>query len=51
MALGGPLQRFAIVASTYALQTLGMPALAEGNIILLPGMSGLAWPRRAMASG
>ena len=35
VALAGPLQRLATVASTYALQILGMPALAEGNVILL----------------
>jgi exosortase len=34
-ALGLPLQRMATVASTYALQTFGLPALAEGNIIIL----------------
>jgi exosortase len=33
--LGGTLQRVATVTSTYALQTLGVPAVAEGNIILL----------------
>jgi exosortase len=36
-ALGQPLQNLATVSSTYALQTLGMSALAEGNIILLSG--------------
>ena len=35
MALGYPLQRVATVSSNYALQTMGMPAVAEGNIILL----------------
>lgn len=30
-----PLQRISTIASTYALQTLGYPALAEGNVILL----------------
>jgi exosortase len=35
IALSLPLQRLATVVSTYALQTLGLPALAEGNIILL----------------
>ncbi len=35
VALAHPLQRMATWASTYALQTLGLPALAEGNIILL----------------
>ena len=34
-AMGYPLQRAATMASTYALQTLGLPALAEGNIILI----------------
>jgi len=33
--LGGTLQRIAIVISTYALQTLGVPAVSEGNVILL----------------
>jgi exosortase len=32
-ALGVPLRRFATLASTYALETLGYPALAEGNVI------------------
>jgi exosortase len=34
-ALAQPLQRLATEASTFALQTLGLPALAEGNTILL----------------
>jgi exosortase len=34
-ALSQPLRRFATQASTYALQTLGFPALAEGNVIVL----------------
>jgi exosortase len=33
--LGGALQGVATAASTYALQTLGVPAVAEGNVILL----------------
>jgi exosortase len=33
--LGGALQAAATAASTYALQTFGVPALAEGNVILL----------------
>jgi exosortase len=33
MALAQPLRRLATLASTYALQTMGYPALAEGNII------------------
>jgi exosortase len=33
--LGGTLQRVATVTSTYALQTLGVPAVSEGNIIML----------------
>jgi exosortase len=32
-ALGYPLQRLATLASTYVLQTLGFPAVAEGNIV------------------
>ena len=35
MMLGGTLQRVATLTSTYALQTLGVPAVAEGNVILL----------------
>lgn len=35
VALAQPLQRFATVASTYAIQTLGLPAVAEGNIIVI----------------
>jgi exosortase len=35
VAAAGPLQRFATVASCYALQTLGLPAVPEGNVILL----------------
>jgi exosortase len=35
IALAHPLQRFATHASTYALQTLGLPAVAEGNVILV----------------
>ena len=30
-----PLQRIATVSSTYVLQTIGLPALAEGNVIVL----------------
>lgn len=37
-ALGQPLQRIATAASTYVLQTLGLPATAEGNVILLGDM-------------
>lgn len=33
--LGGTLQRVATLASTYALQTLGVPAVSEGKVILL----------------
>ena len=33
--LGGALQQVATAASTYALQTLGVPAVSEGNVILL----------------
>lgn len=35
VALAYPLRRIATVTSTYALQTLGCPALAEGNIIFI----------------
>jgi exosortase len=34
-ALSEPLQRLATVSSTFVMQTLGLPALAEGNVILL----------------
>ena len=34
-ALGGPLQRIATQASTYLIQAVGVPAVADGNIILL----------------
>lgn len=34
-ALGGSLQSVATAASTYLLQTAGVPAIAEGNVILL----------------
>jgi exosortase len=33
--LGGTLQSIATAASTYALQTVGVPAVSEGNVILL----------------
>jgi exosortase len=33
--LARPLQRIATVAATYALQTLGRPALSEGNVIIV----------------
>jgi exosortase len=35
VALAEPLQRFATLASCFALQTLGLPAVAEGKVILL----------------
>jgi exosortase len=35
VAMAGPLQNFATIVSTFALQTLGFPALAEGNVIRL----------------
>lgn len=35
VALARPLQRLATAASTYLLQTLGLPAVAVGNIILI----------------
>lgn len=34
-AMSGPLQRGATIASTFLMQTLGLPALSEGNVILL----------------
>jgi exosortase len=34
-ALAQPLQRLATKASTYALQTIGFPAVAEGNIVIV----------------
>jgi exosortase len=35
VTLAEPLQGFATVASTFCLQTLGLPAIANGNVILL----------------
>ena len=35
IALSGPLQHLATVASTFIMQVAGLPALAEGNVILL----------------
>jgi exosortase len=35
VAMSGPLQRLATVTSTYVMQTFGLPALAEGNVIML----------------
>jgi exosortase len=35
IAMQGPLQRFGTLASTYIMQTVGLPAFAEGNIITL----------------
>ena len=35
VALAEPLQRLATIASCFALQTLGFPAVPEGNVILL----------------
>lgn len=34
-ALGQPLQRVGTLTSTYVLQTLGFPALSEGNVIIV----------------
>jgi exosortase len=34
-ALSGPLQSLATVSSTFVMQVFGLPALAEGNVILL----------------
>jgi exosortase len=33
--LGHPLQRFATIASTFVIQTLGIPVVAEGNVLCL----------------
>jgi exosortase len=33
--LGWPLQRLATISSTYLLQTMGLPALGEGNVIVM----------------
>jgi exosortase len=35
VSLAGPLQRIATLSSTFLLQTFGLPAVAEGNVILL----------------
>jgi exosortase len=35
VALADPLRRLATVSSTFLLQTVGMPAVAEGNVILI----------------
>jgi exosortase len=35
LSLAAPLQNLATVSSTFLLQTLGMPAVADGNVILL----------------
>lgn len=35
VSLAYPLQRLATIASTYLLQTVGFPAVAEGNIIIM----------------
>ncbi|HTU23149.1 MAG TPA: exosortase/archaeosortase family protein, partial [Gemmataceae bacterium] len=37
-ALSGPLQRLGTVVSTFSLQTLGLPAVSEGNIILIDNL-------------
>ena len=34
-SMSGPLQRLATITSTFVMQTCGLPALAEGNVILL----------------
>jgi exosortase len=38
VAMAGPLRHWATASSTFLLQTAGLPALAEGNIILLDDM-------------
>ncbi|HZZ80078.1 MAG TPA: exosortase/archaeosortase family protein [Gemmataceae bacterium] len=35
VALSGPMQSFATTVSTFCLQVVGLPAIAEGNVILL----------------
>ena len=35
LAMSGPMQSFATTVSTFALQVIGRPAIAEGNVILL----------------
>jgi exosortase len=35
VSMAGPLQRIATISSTFLLQTIGLPAIAEGNVILL----------------
>jgi exosortase len=35
VAMAHPLQRMATIASTYLMQTIGLPAISEGNVILL----------------
>ena len=42
VALGGPLQRIGTIVSTYALQTVGLPAIAEGNVIRLDDRASIA---------
>jgi exosortase len=37
-ALAYPLRRLATLASTYLLQTFGLPAFAEGNVLVLEGV-------------
>jgi exosortase len=38
VALAYPLRRMATLASTYLLQTFGLPAFAEGNVIVMDGV-------------
>ncbi len=41
--MGHPLQRFATIASTFVIQTLGIPVVAEGNVLCLSdGQIGVA---------
>ncbi len=42
VGLGRPLQRIGTLASTYALQTLGLPAIAEGDVIRLDETASIA---------
>ena len=39
-ALAGPLRRIGTLSSTYIMQTIGMPAVSEGNLIVIAQPSG-----------
>ena len=44
----GNLQKLASICSTFVLQTMGMSAFREGNLISLPGMDTSAQHRRSL---